>query len=354
MTTLSYLGWEGYADGDFASTLLSDSGLRITGKNHISDDAASRLVQRTPEAWDIININTPFVRSVLYPGGFIRRLPEKFEPHVRNFSTPFSRFTQPALGDDGSIIGIPQRCGPFNLVINTNKVSPGLARAQGFRLALDPDFRGRFGILAYEDFNVIHIAIAADLDPFQSFSDREFAAFADAAQRISFAAGVVTADHNALNRALVENQIDFYISGGTYTASPARLAGRSEIRAITPETGPIDGRGGIAFVEINALIKHGGQARPELEAYLTYLASDRGAFAASLAAEACNPVVQMSRASVYERFSRQQLDAMQWDDFEHDMSRCADYSIVPDYIRLVTLLRHTLQLRDLPPQSQLP
>lgn len=353
MTALRYLGWEGYAGGDFAAALRRDTSLDIAGDNHLSDDAASRLVQQNPKAWDIININTPFVRAELHPRGLIRSLPDAFDRHARNLSEPFARFEHPATGTDGSVIGVPQRCGPFNLVINENRLSRTLATEQGFRLALERDFHGRFGILAYEDFNIMHIAIAAGLDPFQTFTDRDLTSFSCAARDMCYAAKVITDDHNVLNRALIDGVIDFYVSGGTYTASPARLAGQSTIRAVTPANGPINGKGAVAFVEINALIHQGEERRERQEAFLAYIASNRGAHAASLAADACNPVAQMKRASVFERFTRHQLDAMQWDDFEEDMARCADYAIMPDYAKLAIILRAIRLEKPFNPRSDL-
>jgi spermidine/putrescine transport system substrate-binding protein len=136
---------------------------------------------------------------------------------------------------------------------------------------------------------------------------------------------------------LINGDIDFYISGGAYTASAARLAGCIEVTAVTPEYGPIDGKGGVAFVEINALIASRYLERDAGQTFLEFIESDDGALAASLAAGACNPVAQMHRSSVFER--RDQLLAMQWDDFEHDMLSCADYAIVPDYEKLLKILR---------------
>jgi spermidine/putrescine transport system substrate-binding protein len=339
MTKLRCLGWEGYADGSFAAALRRDTGIEIEGENHLSDDLACRMTRATPDAWDVININTPFIRNVLHPNGVIRTLPDKFAAEIRSLSGPFARFVAPATDKNGDLIGIPQRCGPFNLVINQKRLSVDFVRECGFSLALDPYFRNRFGILSYEDFNVMHIAIAAGLNPFKTFDDAAVLIFAHVARTIFLSAHTISADHNLLNQALVDGEIDFYMSGGIYTASPVRLAGRLEVRAVTPDNGPIEGKGGVAFVEINALLNHNKNSFEVGEAYLDYLGSDTGAVAASLAANACNPVVQMSRKSALDRFNRQQLRAMQWDDFEEDMSRCAEYSIMPDYKRLSEILR---------------
>ncbi|MFA5956389.1 hypothetical protein [Hyphomicrobium sp.] len=338
MTTLRYLGWEGYADGDFPSSLRAATGLNIGGENHVSDDLACRKLMGDPGCWDIININTPFVRDTLDPAGFIHSLPEALGSQP---SDPFERFAAAARGSGGNVIGVPQRCGPFNLVINQDTLSPALAREQGFKLTLRSDFHRRFGILSYDDFNVMHVAIAADLNPFAAFDDAAFAVFSETARAIYRSAQMITTDHDLLNRALIDGDIDFYISGGTYTASPARLAGRLEVRAITPDSGPIEGKGGVAFVEINALVHHDVVPSEAGLSFLTFISSDDGAIAASLAAGACNPVVQMHTSRVRGRFSRDQLLAMQWDDLEEDLSHCADYAIMPDYQRLRGILRRT-------------
>lgn len=166
MTKLHYLGWEGCAERTFTEKLRDCTGLEIQGTNHVSDDLACRMVLAEPAAWDIININTPFVRDVLHPRSLIRPLSNDLAMAVRGITGAFMKFRTTAESRDGQAIGIPQRCGPFNLVINQNRISCSSAREQGFALALDPALKRRFGILAYEDFNVIHIAIAAGLNPF--------------------------------------------------------------------------------------------------------------------------------------------------------------------------------------------
>jgi spermidine/putrescine transport system substrate-binding protein len=337
MTTLRYLGWEGYADGSFAASLRKNTDLEIIGENHLSDSEAGRRLRSSPQAWDIININTPFVRDVLYPEGLIQMLPDSLRAEV-DLTGVFSRFKSPAESRHGNLIGIPQRCGPFNIVINEKRISPSVAEEQGFRLALNPDFSGRFGILTYEDFNIIHFALAAGLNPFTTFDSSDIATFAHTAHRILRSAHIVTCDHGFLNRALLRKEIDFYISGGSYTASSARLAGRLEVRAITPSKGPIAGKGGIAFVEINA-ITHCSPSKTAGIDFLQFLISDSGAVAGSLAGGACNPVVQMHRRSMFARFSVEHLLAMQWNEFEEDMSRCAEYEIIPDYEKLAVIIR---------------
>jgi spermidine/putrescine transport system substrate-binding protein len=342
---LQWLGWEGYADGDLAAVFQRATGFGISGQSHISDDAAARKVLDERGRWDVININTPFVRDTLYPAGAIRSLSSRFAERVNNLTPPFSRFKAAVFAADGQLIGLPQRFGPFNLVINQKRLSVSTARDRGFRLALDPALKGRFGIVDYEDFNVMHIAIAAGLNPFYSLDEAAVSAFSRAATSILESACLITGDHLQMNAALIAGEIDFYISGGTYTASPARLAGHTEVRAVTPRSGPIDGKGAVAFVEVNALLADGTAPIAVGEAFLDFISSVEGSKAASLAAGACNPVVQMSDPAVFNLFTRRELEAMQWDDLEEDLSYCADYSIIPDYAKLLAVVRDEVKRR---------
>ena len=83
----------------------------------------------------------------------------------------------------------------------------------------------------------------------------------------------------------------------------------------------------------------GDGTAPIGEAFLDFISSSEGAKSASLAAGACKPVVQMSEAAIYNLFPREQLNAMQWDDLEEDLSYCADYAIIPDYSKLLAIVQ---------------
>ncbi|WP_045835610.1 hypothetical protein [Hyphomicrobium sp. 99] len=337
-TSLRCLGWEGYASGTFSSAFLRTSGFTLTGEDHLSDDAASRKILAERGSWDIVNINTPFVRDVLHPAGVIRPLSRRFSDRINGLKPPFSRFEAAVRDTDNQLIGLPQRFGPFNLVVNQKGLSVATARDEGFRLAMEPSLKNRFGVLKYDDFNVMHIAIAAGLNPFVRMDEASLSVFCAAARTILQSARLITGDHHRMNAALAAGEIDFYISGGTYTASPARLAGLLQVQAVTPERGPIDGKGAVAFVEVNALLKDGRAVPGAAEAFLDFIASAVGAKAAALAAGACNPVVQMSDPAVRDLFSRSELKAMQWDDLEEDLSYCADYAIMPDYANLLAIV----------------
>ena len=99
----------------------------------------------------------------------------------------------------------------------------------------------------------------------------------------------------------------------------------------------MQGRGGICFVEVNALLSD-TKCAAEAENFLAYLLQPQSAVRAALAANAANPVLQMSQRAVFATFSPAMLDAMQWDTLEEELDRCAQYRVAPDYERLHAIL----------------
>jgi spermidine/putrescine transport system substrate-binding protein len=83
-------------------------------------------------------------------------------------------------------------------------------------------------------------------------SDEEVAKFTETAKRV-FKGAKLVGDIATMNQALVAGEIDFHLTGGTYSASPARADGHPEFRGITPKIGPMaGGKGGIAWIEITS------------------------------------------------------------------------------------------------------
>ena len=166
------------------------------------------------------------------------------------------------------MIGVCQRFGAFNLVVNTDRIDRLSAIDQGFNLANSPE--QRFGILAYDDFNIFHICIGAGINPFEKLSAAALQKYSGTAQDWHTRALLVSDDHNVLNRALAEGDIDFYISGGAYTVAHARLAGHRKLQAITPARGSINGLGGIVFAEITSVLQRATSPESALD-FLEYI-----------------------------------------------------------------------------------
>ena len=332
------LCWEGYDSPRVLEPFERRHSTRVDARTLLSDAGTAEDLLAGRAACDVLNINNAWVRGSLHPAGLVRALdPERFEPYFERMLPQFDRLYAWARGTEGALIGICQRFGPFNLVVNTNRIDRASAEDQGFELANDRSPRP-YGILLYEDFNLFHICIGAGLDPFSSLGEDEKGRFDAVARRWFRGATVVTDDHFELNRALVDGTIDFYVSGGIYNASPARLAGHSEVRAVTPRSGPIGGRGGIVFTEITSVLETAPRSG-EAEDFLEYLLEPETARRVALCERTANPVAQMGMPEVFERFTARELDAIQWDELEEDIARCADYDLMPDHADLLHRLR---------------
>ena len=139
---LNILCWEGYNTervlGVFRSehiyaTVRAESGFNDT-------DMISRLHGGEIRIWDLININQPWAREQLFPEGLIKPLnKERFLPYFDLMMDEFKGPYPYSLDTSGTeLLGMPQRFGPFNFVVNTDKVSRYLAEEQGFEYILRP------------------------------------------------------------------------------------------------------------------------------------------------------------------------------------------------------------------------
>ncbi len=202
--------------------------------------------------------------------------------------------------------------------------------------------RGRYGILLYEDFNLFHVCLASDVDPFTQLTSQDLETVATTIKNWIDHAAHISVDHHLLNQKLVEGSIDFYLSGGIYTASPARRAGHKQVVAVTPTRGPVAGRGGIAFAEVTSVLAQSRQRQMSEQFLAQILTPDIAVRIAQLPGTS-NPVVQMADAKVFNSFSTEELDIIQWDYLEHDMERCADYQLMPSHTAVRTLWLDAVQ-----------
>ena len=351
---LKILCWEGYEHASITDPFTNSSGIPITGETLLSDQvAAMRLldsalekpIQRSNERkeqgkkqWDLLNINNAYIKDCLFTEGLIKVLDEEsFQRYKQDIHPIYDALLHWSYADNGDLIGIGQRYGPFNLVINNQMIDEASARDQGFNLANDAMYSQRFGILDYPDFNVFHFCIGAGLNPFVQLDQSALDKFRTLTRNWISRAALISDDHHKLNKALVDNEIDFYISGGVYTASPARLNGYSQVLAVTPDSGPIEGRGGIVFSEITSILS--ASPKPvEARKFLQYMLEPETAIRIAFMNGTCNPVAQMGNPDVMKGFSIDQLKAIQWETLGEDVSRCAQYQIPPNNRELLDIL----------------
>jgi spermidine/putrescine transport system substrate-binding protein len=112
------------------------------------------------------------------------------------FHPPFKR----CYSEDGEhLLGVVQRFEIFDFVVNTDVISVDTAEKEGWSLFSNPDFAQRFGILAYDDWNVIDICMGAGVHPFRDKGDAEIAKFTETANLWVNNAKMITTDFVQLN-----------------------------------------------------------------------------------------------------------------------------------------------------------
>ncbi|WP_440997728.1 ABC transporter substrate-binding protein [Arhodomonas sp. SL1] len=334
---LNILCWEGYNSDDVLGPFRqAHPDARVRAQSGTSDpDMINKLRAGEVKVWDLINVNQPWARDQLYPEDLIRPLDkDRFMPYFDDMLPEFSDPPYPlAFADDGALIGMPQRYGPFSFVVNTDKISRETAESEGWNLFLDPSMEGRYGVLTYQNWNIIHMCLTAGLNPFAPVEGADMESFKETAERIFGGAKMLGGDLVQMNLALINGEIDAYFTGGTYTASPARLDGATNIRAITPNSGPVDGKGGVVWVELTSAVNNPDPSKLAPE-FLEFVQKPEICKAVAFSEGTYNPIAQMGSDAVMAKFSERELDAIQYDSLEEEMSRSLDYQVVPSYNEL--------------------
>jgi len=333
---LNILCWEGYNSDDVLGPFrAANPGAVVRAESGTSDpDMINKLRAGEVNVWDLININQPWARQQLYPEGLIKPLNKDrfigyFDGMLPEFSAPYPL----SFAADGSLLGMPQRFGPFSFVVNTDKISRATAEDEGWNLFLDPAMSGRYGVLTYDNWNIMHMCLTGGLDPFKPVDSAGERTFKATAERIFGGAKLLTDDLVAMNTALINGEIDAYFTGGTYTASPARFDGAANVRAITPKSGPVGGKGGVVWIELTSLVNNPDPSTLA-EDFLEYVQDPQICKAVAFAEGTYNPIAQMGSSQVLSKFDADELDAIQWESLDEEMSRSLDFQVVPSYNKL--------------------
>jgi spermidine/putrescine transport system substrate-binding protein len=337
---LNILCWEGYNSAQVLDPFRQLAGATVKAESLTNDPTMiNRLRAGETNVWDLINVNNPWARKIMHPEELIKPLDRaRMEPYFEKMLPAFKPPYRWAMSDDGKeLLGMCQRFGPYSFVVNTDKVSRATAEDQGWNLWNDPANDKKYGILESDDWNVFCICCIAGFDPFKTHSDEETAKFAETAKRV-FKGAKLVGDIATMNQSLVAGEVDFHLTGGTYSASPARADGHPNIRGITPKKGPMaDGKGGISWIEVTSTV-----ANPELSPlavqFLEYVQKPDSAHVVAFAEGTFNPVAQMGNPECFKLFTKEELDAIQWDSLEEEMAASIEYDIVPDYDKLLDIM----------------
>ncbi len=339
-TELNILCWEGYNSAQVLDPFRQMKSATVKAESLTNDPTMiNRLRAGETNVWDLINVNNPWARKVMYPEGLIKPLDRAhFEPYFEKMLPAFKPPYRWAMSDDGKeLLGMCQRFGPYSFVVNTDKVSRKTAEDQGWDLWNDPANAGKYGVLESDDWNVFNICLIAGFDPFREHTDDEVAKFTETASRV-FKGAKVVGDIATMNQSLVSGEIDFHMTGGTYSASPARADGATNIRGVTPKRGPMEGgKGGVSWIEVTSTVAN-PQLSPLATQFLEYVQKPETAHIVAFAEGTFNPVAQMANPDCFKLFSKDELDAIQWDSLEEEMAASIEYDIVPDYDKLLDIM----------------
>lgn len=343
---LNILCWEGYNSAQVLDPFRKLKSATVKAESSTNDPTMiNRLRAGETNVWDLVNVNNPWARKILWPQKLIKPLDRAtFEPFFDKMMPEFKAPYRWSMSDDGKdLLGMAQRFGPFSFVVNTDKISRKTAEDQGWDLWNDKAMAGRYGIQESDDWNVFDMFMIAGINPFKVHSPAELAKFEETAKRV-FKGAKVVGDMATMNQSLVSGEIDLYLSGGTYTVSPARAEGFGNLRGITPLRGPIDGKGGVMWVEITSQVANPAPT-PLAAEFLKYVQAPDIAHTVAFAEGTFNPVAQMGNPDCFKLFTKAQLDAIQWDSLGEEMSRSVAYDIVPDYDKALDLMTAAKRVR---------
>ncbi|HEX7073635.1 MAG TPA: PotD/PotF family extracellular solute-binding protein [Hyphomicrobiaceae bacterium] len=334
---LNILCWEGYNTDDVLGPFRDKHpDATVRAESGTSDpDMINKLRAGEVNVWDLINVNQPWAKQQLYPEQLIKPLDRaRFEPYYELMMPGFQKYPLAYDPSGEHLLGMVQRFGPFSFVVNTDKISRETAEDQGYELFFDPKMKDRYAVLTYDNWNIMHMCLAGGLNPFEELDEAGMKTFEETAKAIFSNAKLLSDDLVALNTALINGEIDAYFTGGTYTASPARYDGQTQVRAITPKSGPVDGKGGVVWVELTSLVNNPNPSSLAPD-FLEFVQQPEICKKVAFAEGTYNPISQMGNPKVLELFDEDELDAIQWDTLEEEMARSLDYQIVASYDKLI-------------------
>ncbi|WP_229774848.1 hypothetical protein, partial [Vibrio parahaemolyticus] len=149
-----------------------------------------------------------------------------------------------------------------------------------------------------DDWNVFDIFLVAGINPFIEHTPAQMAKFPETANAV-FKCAKMIGDASSPNQAMISGEIALSMPGGTYSGSPARADGFPEIRGITPLRGPVDGKGGVSWVEITSLVNNPNLS-PLANDFLKYVQEPEIAHRVAFAEGTFNPVSQMGNPECFK------------------------------------------------------
>jgi spermidine/putrescine transport system substrate-binding protein len=341
---LNVFCWDGYSDPRLLDGFTDETGTAVKYELLISDpDAINRLRAGETKIWDVINLNQYWAPKIMWPENLIREMDkDRFAPYFTddNVWQVNGEVAKNIYSDDGEhMVGMVQRADCFDFGVNTDVISWQTGNDEGWDIFLDPAMKGRYGILAYDNWNIFHMNMTAGLDPFVKHTDDEIAHFADVCRTIVNGANMITDDFVQINLGMLNGEIDAGFSSGTYSLSGVRLDGNWNLVHVMPKSGPARGFGGVNWIEVTSLVNN-PDVNPAAEDFLEYCLQPEVCHIVATASGVLNPVLQMKQPDVFNLFSDDELRALSYypehDDYGHmgynyRLDHAVQFEENPDY-----------------------
>jgi len=344
--TLNYMTWNGYDADRVLDPFRKRYKCKINCELLTSDpDAIMKLKAGAKRQFHIITLNNCWAKG-MYRNGLIQELDNNtYKPFFKNMIPRYHWPFKWAMSDYNKLLGMPMRYGPFNFVINNKAISKKTAEDQGWDLFSDNKQKGKWAILNWDNWVLYHMCQGAGVYPFKKHTYEEMKKVEKMAFKWFKNAKFVTESEVEANNALINREIDYYVCGGNYTASPPRREGRLEVQAVTPRKGAMkNGGGGIVWIELTSIVNN-PKPSPLADDFLAYMQEPEIAYQIAMADSTHNPVARMSDPKVFNKFSKKDLQAIQYDDLNEDLKYCEDYDDNPDYLKMMRFYRRAKSAR---------
>jgi spermidine/putrescine transport system substrate-binding protein len=341
--------WEGYNSDKVLDPFRKEFNCNVKAQGLISDpDAVNQLRAGETKVWDIINLNNAWGRRQLFPEKLIKPLDQaRFKPLWDMVLPEFKYPYYWAMSDDGAnLLGMVQRFGPSGVLVNTDKISKATMEDEGYDVFLADSFKGKYAVLMYDDWVIMHVAMAAGFSPFKTLSEDQIAKFETVMRKVINNAAFLSDDMTAIAVGMINGSIVGSFPGSTYTVSAARFDGNKNLRCVIPKKGPADtgGKAGVCWMELTSTVNN-PQLSPRAADFLEYCYRPEVCKRVSFAEGTYNPVTQMGDKRVMALYAKEELDAIQFDTLDEDMARCADFDIIPSYSKLHDIFSNAVRER---------
>lgn len=344
--TLNYFTWAGYDADSVLNPFRKKYNCTVNTELLTTDpDAIMKLKAGATRQFHLITLNNFWSRD-MYEDKLILALDnDTYKPYFDKFLPRFKWPFEWAMSKDDKLLGIPQRFGPANFVINTKKISKKTAEDEGWNLMLDPKNKGRWAMMDWDTWCLFGMCNGAGVYPFKKHTKEEMGKIEEACKAWFRNAKFVSEGMVEMNNALINNEIDWYAHGSTFSCSAARREGHWEVVCITPRKGSqAGGVGGVVWYELTNIVNN-PDLTPLADDFLAYMMEPSASYHIAMADSTHNPVANMKDPKVFEQFSKDDLRSIQWDDLEEDLSYCEDYREIPDYLSMMKFYRRARATR---------